>query len=558
MHSVFPFTFLRTIIFVLISLAVSCLLPGVAMALKVQLNCNLGQTISDALVLHAAEPTLVLVVKGTCTDNVVITRDDVTIRKTPGAGLASIVAADANREVLRLDGARRIVVEGVVANGLTFRGGTVGILAARGSTLDVRNCVVTDNSQNGVVSSLSSSVSLDACTISDNTGNGVVAANAASLGITNSTVSNNTAVGIVAVRSSMLRVGQDLGGSLTVKPVTVSGNGSNGIAISESSAGNIIGGTITQNTFANVFVGRASSGQIGLGSNGLTGGVTITNGLGTAVGISVEGGNATIVFSTITGNPRTGIIISNGGNARIGITNNNGVFGANTISLNGGDGIGIFTGGAAYIGGNTINANTAIGINVGRGTVDVVGGNTITNNGQTGIFVASGQALVGDSGFGAPSSANTISGNGSAGPNNGGIFAFQGGSILVANATISNNTGPAVQLYEAGTIDLRGSTAVTVPAGGTTAGATALFGSTLRVRDTASIISATSDGIQASNNSAVVIRDGNTVQGNGAGSVGVNCFNTVPMTASAATLTGGNLANVTGAAGPSAGCNLFP
>jgi Sulfotransferase family len=76
-------------------------------------------------------------------------------------------------------------------------------------------------------------------------------------------------------------------------------------------------------------------------------------------------------------------------------------------------------------------------------------------------------------------------------------------------------------------IELRGSTAVTVPAAGTTAGASAQLGSTLRLRDTASI-SASGDGIRASTLTAVDI-SGNTVQG-GAGSFGVNCFATSPMT----------------------------
>jgi hypothetical protein len=165
--------------------------------------------------------------------------------------------------------------------------------------------------------------------------------------------------------------------------------------------------------------------------------------------------------------------------------------------------------------------------------------------------------LVGDSGFGAPTTVNTISGNGSTGPNNGGMFAFEAGTLLVFNAVISNNTGAAVQAFEAGVIELRGATAVTVPAIGTTPGALVDFGSTLRVRDTASIVSATSHGIRASNLTSVNVRDGNTVQGNGPGAVGVQCFVTAPMTASAATLTG-NLTGVTGNAGPSTGCNVFP
>jgi hypothetical protein len=332
--------------------------------------------------------------------------------------------------------------------------------------------------------------------------------------------------------------------------VTVSGNAGTNIAITEGSSGHVVGGTVEAAGGTNIFVGRASSGQIGLGSNNLTGGVVVRNG---TRGLSVEGGNATVLFSTITGNAVEGIVVSNSGSARIGVLNGNAGFGGNTISGNA-TGIGVFQGGAAFIGGNAIDANTGFGVNVGGANATVVGGNTITNNGQTGILVRAGQVLVGDAGFGVPIE-NTISGNGATGPTNGGIFAFQNGSIQAANATISNNTGAAVQAFEAGVIELRGSTAVTAPPGNV--GALIQFGSILRVRDTVSIVSSTSHGIQASNLSAVNIRDGNSVQGNGPGAFGVQCFNTAPMTASAATLTG-TLSALSGTAGASAGCNAFP
>src|SRR5207244_1832064 len=169
------------------------------------------------------------------------------------------------------------------------------------------------------VASYRSTLSVDSCTVGPNTGNGVGASNTASLAITNSTVTNNTAAGVFAVRSSFVRVGQDLAGTPIAQPVTVSGSGGNGIAISESSAG--------------------------LGSNNLTGGVTIRN--GASHGISVEGGNATIVFSTITSNASTGILISNAGSARIGLLNGVGS-GATRVSSNGSVGIHVAIGASAF------------------------------------------------------------------------------------------------------------------------------------------------------------------------------------------------------------------
>jgi hypothetical protein len=339
--------------------------------------------------------------------------------------------------------------------------------------------------------------------------------------------------------------------------VTVSNNAATGIVVTDNAFATVVGGAVQASGSSNIFVGRGSGAAIGFGTNGLTGGVTIGNAGGN--GISIEGGNATIVNSTISGSGQRGIVIGNGGSARVGVTNTNNVFGANTISGNTGDGIGLFHSASAYIGGNTIDGNGGVGVNVGGGSAVLVGGNTISNNGQTGVLASrGGNALIGDAGFGPPTIVNTISGNGAAGPNNGGIFAFADGNIQTNNATISNNVGTAVQAFDAGVIELRGTTTVTVPASGTTHGASVQLGSTLRLRDTASIVSATGDGIQATNLSAVNIRDAdNVVQGNGPSGLGVNCFSSSPMTLPAVTLTG-NLANVTGTAGGQANCNLFP
>ena len=533
-----------------LAIVVTCALPIIAEAVVV--DCSKGRKITTAVNGVKAGSAATIVVKGACTENVVINRDDITLT-TDGATPASIQALDANQPAILLDGAQRIVIDGNAGVGINIGGGTYGVSATRGSTLALSHCTLSGNTINGLVSAYGSTVSIDGCTIGPNTGNGAVAANTASLGVTNSTVTGNTGTGLLAVRSSYLRVGQSLSGTATVEPVTVSGNGT-GVSITESSSGTVVGGVIENSAGTNLFVGRGSSGQIGVGSNGLMGGVTVRN--GSNHGISVEGANATIVLSTITGHAEQGIVVTNAGSARIGILNGNAGYAGNTISGNAGDGLRVSNGSSAFIGGNSISANGVFGIHAFQASAEVVGNNTVSNNAQTGIFVNAGNVQLGSTAFGLPTG-NLITGNGSGGPNGGGLFAFRHASILASDATISNNTGAAVQAFEDGVIELRGTTAVTVPAAGSTHGALMQFGSTLRVRDTASVVSATGDGIQASNMAAVNIRDGNTVQGSGAGSVGIRCFNTSPMTASAATLTG-NLVGVAGTTGPTLGCNLFP
>src|SRR5881296_1775801 len=133
-----------------------CALPVAAAEAKVKVNCNLpGETISSALILNVDVTPLVIQVKGTCTENVVIARDDVTI-KTNGIAPVTIVAADSGHPAVLLDGAHRIVIDGVVANGISVSGGTYGIDASRGSTLVVKKCAVTGASNTGIIGSYSS------------------------------------------------------------------------------------------------------------------------------------------------------------------------------------------------------------------------------------------------------------------------------------------------------------------------------------------------------------------------------------------------------------------
>src|SRR5262245_12496188 len=529
----------------------ACLLPGAAEAVVV-VDCGKGQKVGAKIKEKA-----IIQVKGTCTENFVIAVNDVTITPHP-SGPASFTAADASRPTIHLDGAQRVVIDGLTPGGLTVNGGLFGIAANRGSTLTLRNCAVTGATRVGVNSSYGSAVDIDACQITGNSGTGVVASNTASAVVTNSTVSGNAGGGLTATRSSYLRVGQDREGSATAKPVTVSGNTGNGIAITENSSGTVVGGVVETSTSGNIFVGRGSSGQIGIGPTGLNAGVTVRN--GSTDGIVVEGGNATIAHGTISGHGRTGILLSNGGSARIGLLNNS-TYAPISVAGNGATGIHLGIGASAFIGGTTIDGNgTAGGGTLGRyggrvhqGTATMVGDNLIRNNAESGVFVRAGTIYIGDAAFGLPTD-NTIQNNGNQGPNTGGLFAFQNGVIFVNDADVLDNAGAAVQAFEAGVIELRGASTVTARDAPGTSGATISFGSILRVRDTAGIISPAGDGVQASNMSAINVRDDTAViHGHG---YGVRCTKTAPLEFSAATLTG-NLTGVTGELGSHVGCNEF-
>lgn len=400
-----------------------------AEAKSVIVKCGKG-TISRAL--SNAGP-LAVVIQGICTENVIITGDDVTLRGDPGA---TVIAADAAKPNIVIDGARRVLIAD-----LRIQGGAIGILGQRGSAFEAENVTV----QNAV-----------------------------------------------------------------------------------------------------------------------------------ADGIRVVAGSATILSSTISQNGGAGVAFLNGASARLGIREQPGAYLGNTISGNGGNGVTVLDGASAYAGGNLIGQNTGIGVQVGAASANLVGGNTISNNGLTGVNVSrGGQALVGDPGIAAfgLTTTNLISGNGTARTLGlqSGIYAIQGSNIRAVNATISGNTGPGAEAYQSSALDFRGTTAVTaeafvpppgtpgvVSASGGYPGVRVQHGSTLRIAaDTVAIISPSGDGIEVSNLSAVLVSG--TVQGNGTGAVGINCFpvGLNPGLASAATLIG-SLANVSGTAGNTAGCNTFP
>lgn len=432
--------------------------PGAAGADMRIVNCGGARRLANALRLPAGRQ-LTIVIQGACTENLVITRDDVMLQGQAGA---SIAPADATRATIQIDGARRVRIEN-----LTVTGGEGAVVGRNGALFEVGNVTATGGTRFGIIASFGSTGAVDGSTVQNVNGDGVVAANNSSIVITNSTVRNNTGSGISGVRAAHVRVGQDASGTAVVRPVTVADNGANGISVADSSAAIVVGGSVTGSGRSAISVGRGSSGQIGVGANGLFAGTSVQN--NHSNGVFVAGASATILGSTISGNARRGIIVENGGSARIGIKTDNSAYLGNTIANNGRAGILVSTGASAFIGGNTISGNgtdtsagSRFGVDVFQASAILVGDNTISGHPHTGVFVSgNGSVRIGDSGFGL-SSANTISGNGTAGTggNFGGIYAFRGGAIQAQDAIIEHNVGQGAAAYEHALIELREGTVV--------------------------------------------------------------------------------------------------
>jgi len=447
--------------------------PDAAEAVTV--NCP-GQTIKQALALSgggAGPKQLVITVSGNCTENVVITRDDVTIN-TNGAATATITAQFANQPVIQLDGARRIVIDGVMANGINLVGGTYGLVASRGATASLANCDVSGATNAGVISSYSSTLEVDRCVLHNNNRGGA-ASNDSQLIVTNSFVQNNASEGLLAVRSSYLRVGQDGGGNVVARPVEVNNNGTQGISVLDSSSGTIVASNIHHNPGIGVLFQRGSAGTIGTGSNGLVAPNTIENnaltGTGSAVtiyqssAVLVQGNtinsngrgvfvgsasSATIHGNSIQSNTGRGIQVNEKASARIGFIDAATAASANTISGNGGDGIGVFDGAEAVVHGNTISSNGGHGINMNMSTMNLVGANTISSNAFHGVSVGASRLFQAPGNFGTlPDTADVSQGNGLAG-----LFLFNNSSGDLYRITLTGNARQGIGASLNSTINL--------------------------------------------------------------------------------------------------------
>lgn len=120
---------------VLIIVAVAGAASVAAAPNTVNVDCS-KETIADALTKKNPDEPLEVIVSGTCTENVLLIRDDVTLRAlAPGSG--AVNAANAGAATILIDGARRVRLDN-----LTISGGAGGIVGRRGASFDVTNCVV--------------------------------------------------------------------------------------------------------------------------------------------------------------------------------------------------------------------------------------------------------------------------------------------------------------------------------------------------------------------------------------------------------------------------------
>ncbi len=375
---------------------------------QVTVNCSSGQTITQALQSAPLGQPMTIMVSGQCNENVVIDRNDVTLKKDPSGG--SVKGPDQTKATITVAAARTVI------DGLTVTGGRSGITVLGSATL--QNCIVQNTGQRGVISSGISFYhggqgTVDKCTVRNNASYGI-AIEGGSATVINSTISANTDAGIVVSLDGSARIG--ITDHYEYAPNTISDNRSNGIMINDGSGAFIGGNTIRGNgTTAGHLLGQY--------------GVAIYRATAILVGnnrISGNRGSGVLALGSALkiGDPAFGLdyaneINNNGGG--VGVSAKGGIFG--------------FLGSSLDIRNATIKDNTGNGVTLStRSTARMSDNTKITGNTENGILLEAGGGLL------LPASAMTVTGNT--------LFGLQctdGESSFYGNTTgISGNTGGQV------------------------------------------------------------------------------------------------------------------
>lgn len=214
------------------------LLIGTAEAQQTEtVECAEGETIAEALTEAEPGEPLLVVVQGTCNENVTITPDDVTLQGDPGIG-GAVTAADPTRDTILIQAARRVVIDN-----LTVSGGHNGIRGVEEAAFTVQNSIVRDNAEDGVAVDGGSAI------------------------ITDNEIRANGQDGVSVVRSGFARIGLTQAGE--AGPNVITDNGDEGIGIANSATATIFANTVTANASSGIQILRASA--LSLGENTIQG-----------------------------------------------------------------------------------------------------------------------------------------------------------------------------------------------------------------------------------------------------------------------------------------------
>jgi hypothetical protein len=383
-------------------------LTGVSLIASAQqvfmVNCAAGETINGALARGDSRKQMTIQVSGTCTENVVIARDDVTLVGMP----AAVTAADGGMAAIQVRGSRVTIIGPVEVTGGVNAIGVNGhfvviqnatLQGATQSGLNLSNSSVTANrvriTNNGVAGILlrGGHLRLTESEIFNNaTGIGINAMRNASVTTVDNTISGNLKGVVVELGSTASLDGDAIGpnaerglelatgSSANLLDVTISGNGAGGVLLDTGSTATISGGTIGPNGGSGIALESNSTTRltgVTLAHNGTQ---LSHHGIGAAFSqVSIEGGS-----------------ITQSAGRGMDLYASSAELSAAEIINNGRDGIRGRVGSTVAIYGGSISNNGGYGVlMVLNGTLNTASGPVIKGNSSTEIRLESASKLLG-------------------------------------------------------------------------------------------------------------------------------------------------------------------
>jgi len=170
----------------------------------VEVDCTTGKTLAHALEKGNEDKALVVVVQGTCTENITITRDDVTLVADPGGATVN--------GTITIQGARRVVIKS-----LRVTGSGAGVVGTDNAAFTVEDSVLDRNGTDGIVVANGAQATITGNTITNNgqaalpdSGRGIYVNNSASAEITKNTIEDNRSDGIGVFNNAYANVRENL------------------------------------------------------------------------------------------------------------------------------------------------------------------------------------------------------------------------------------------------------------------------------------------------------------------------------------------------------------
>ena len=219
---------------------------GVASSQEItySVDCSKGQTISHAIDRGDARASIVVKIKGTCNESVLVNRNNVTLLGDPEAG-ATIEAPEGSPYAVAVEG------HGVTLENLTIIGGNHGVRNSGALRMIIRDCLVLDAVEDGIRLFVGD-IRVLGTTIQGAGANGLRIMRGGSVAMSNGQILDNARDGIYAEQNAAITANNNI----------IRGNQSNGVTLHSASQGDFGGNEISQNMGTGLLVQAGSTADI--------------------------------------------------------------------------------------------------------------------------------------------------------------------------------------------------------------------------------------------------------------------------------------------------------